>query len=268
MAQITVNDKKVLYSTGGKEWEPGLPVAIFLHGAGQGQSSWVLQARTLAHHGWNVASPDLPGYGQSENQEDILTIEDHSDWTVDFMAALGAKNALLLGHSLGGGIATTLAARSPPSVLALVLVGTQEHMTVNDRLLQATRDNPEEAVNFISNYVFNRSVRMGGAANPGTWQHGTAEALLHACPAPVLHRDFKASHQWDGSAYAPLVKCPTLVVMGEGDRMTRPKLGRALAAAIPGAEFSLVPGAGHSVMSEAPRPFLKILRAFLANLPG
>ena len=68
MAEIMVNGKGVHYTTGGKAWETGLPLVVFVHGAGGNQSIWVMQSRALAHHGWNVASVDLPGHGRSEDQ--------------------------------------------------------------------------------------------------------------------------------------------------------------------------------------------------------
>jgi pimeloyl-ACP methyl ester carboxylesterase len=55
---------------------------------------------------------------------------------------------------------------------------------------------------------------------------------------------------------------PTLIIGGSRDQMTGPKAGAALAKEVPGAQFVLL-DAGHSVMSEAPRPTLAALTRFL-----
>ena len=55
-----------------------------------------------------------------------------------------------------------------------------------------------------------------------------------------------------GLEHAAQVRCPTLVAIGGQDRMTPPKAGLALAAAIPGAATTTIPGAGHMLMVETP----------------
>ena len=46
--------------------------------------------------------------------------------------------------------------------------------------------------------------------------------------------------------------------------MTPPRAGKALADAVPGARYELLPGVGHFIPTEAPRPLLKLLQGFLA----
>jgi pimeloyl-ACP methyl ester carboxylesterase len=58
------------------------------------------------------------------------------------------------------------------------------------------------------------------------------------------------------------VSAPTLVVWGEADRIGDPEFGRAFAAAIPGAEFTLIPDSGHLPQIETPDALIKIVWEF------
>ena len=88
---------------------------VLVHGAALDHSVWALQARALAQHGWNVAAPDLPGHGRSEDAEGTDSIEGYAGWLERFIVALGASEVALVGHSMGACITLTLAASAPAS---------------------------------------------------------------------------------------------------------------------------------------------------------
>src|SRR6185503_8938085 len=73
-------------------------------------------------------------------------------------------------------------------------------------------------------------------------------------PELMLAADLSACAGYEGaSAAASRIACPAVVVAGAEDRMTNPKHGRALADALPRAEFVEIAGAGHMLMAEAPQ---------------
>jgi pimeloyl-ACP methyl ester carboxylesterase len=68
-----------------------------------------------------------------------------------------------------------------------------------------------------------------------------------------LARDLEACAAWDGAiAAAGQVACPTLLLLGEDDRMTPAGRARPLTAAIAGARTVVLPGCGHMIMVERP----------------
>ena len=61
--------------TGGKQFNPALPTAMFIHGGQNDGSVWSLQTRYFAHHGFSVLAIDLPGHGRSQGPA-LASIED------------------------------------------------------------------------------------------------------------------------------------------------------------------------------------------------
>lgn len=267
MKHINIGGRKFFYQNGGVEWRDDQPAVVFIHGAGMDHSVWQQQSRALAHQGWNVAALDLPGHGQSDDIGGLSAMGKYMDWLRDFLAAAKLPRAVLVGHSLGSGMAMEMAVQHPGLVGGMVLVGAGLEMKVHPDLLRDTRHDTPRAGDFISAYTHGKPSHMGGAATPGHWMLGSGTALLATCPGEVLHRDFQVCHEWNGSPLAAKVGCPVLVVTGARDRMTPPRLVRAVADAIPGARFELFDGVGHMVQIEAPRRFLGLLREFLASLP-
>src|SRR5262249_55818513 len=142
--QLTVNGADVFVATGGKAFDASLPTVLFLHGAGNDHTAWALHDRWFAHHGHNVLAPDLPGDGRSAGKL-LPTIAEMAEWTSALLDAAGAKQAKLIGHSMGSLVALEVAARHPAKVSALVLVGTSSAMAVGPDLLKAAEANDHAA---------------------------------------------------------------------------------------------------------------------------
>ena len=112
MLELEINGKRVVCGTGGTERRSGQPLLLFLHGAGNDHSVWSLQARALAHDGWNVIAPDLPGHGGSEDDPVLDSIAAYADWTEQLLIGLEYERCAVVGHSMGACIALDLAARA------------------------------------------------------------------------------------------------------------------------------------------------------------
>jgi pimeloyl-ACP methyl ester carboxylesterase len=95
---------------------------------------------------------------------------------------------------------------------------------------------------------------IGGNPTPGMWMLGGAQALVERSAPGVLATDFRACMAYtEAPIAAATVTCPCTVVVGLGDKMTPPKAGRTLAAAMGGATLIELPGTGHQMMTENPR---------------
>ena len=262
---IDVESIRAYAYTGGKRFDPALPVVVFIHGAQHDHSVWILQSRYLAHHGYAVLAVDLPGHGRSDGAPKP-TIEAMSAWLVALLDATGVSSATLIGHSGGSLVALETASRHPSRVAKLVLVGTAFPMRVADELLAATRDDEPRAIDMINIWSHAGYAQKPSSPGPGFSVVGQNKRLMERMKKGVLHADFNACNAYgNGLAAAAGEQCPTLMILGRRDVMTPLRATRGLREAIPRAEIVEVPGSGHALMAEAPDQVLDAIRAFLAK---
>lgn len=256
---LTVDDRIAHAATGGHEGGDDLPAIVLVHGAGMDSTVWQLQTRYLAYRGFRALAVDLPGHGRSEGPA-LASIEEMADWVGRFIAAAGCESAHVVGHSMGTFIALELARRSPGVVRSLTLCGTATAMPVHpDLLADAEHDLPAAAA-LMAAWGHARPAHVGHNPTPGLWMMGGARALVEMSEPGVLANDFRACMAYEHAlAAAAEVACPATVVIGLGDKMTPPKGGRALAAAIPGARVVELSDTGHSMMVEHPRAVKKAI---------
>src|SRR5262245_54025372 len=242
---FSLNGKNAFAATGGREFDSNLPSVVLIHGAGFDHFVWALHSRYFAHHGHSVLVPDLPGHGRSAGPA-LRTIAEMADWVAALLDAAPARNAQLIGHSMGSLIALETAARHPQKVSALGLIGTAAAMTVGPDLLKAAETNDQAAIDMVSIWGLGFGAELGGSLAPGLWMHGGAQRVLQACAPGVLFSDLSACNSYaDALTAAAKVTVPTTLVLGERDMMTPAKAGKTLAAAIAGARTVVLRGAGH-----------------------
>ena len=266
--QITVNGHATYIYTGGKKLEADAvdrqPVVVFIHGAQQDHSCWGLQSRWFAHHGFSVLAPDLPGHGLSAG-EPLASVEAIADWIVALLDTLGVAQARVVGHSMGSLVTLELAARHPGRVKQAALIGTSLPMPVAPVLLDAARDNEPKAAAMINDWSYSASGQIGGNTVPGLWLLGVNQRLMARQKPGVFHADLAACNAYTRTLDTlSVIAAPVLVIAGSQDKMTSPKLAKAVQAAIPGARLATIEGSGHALMAERPDAVLDALIAFLA----
>ena len=258
--QLKVGSDDIYAATGGKPFDPKLPLIIFLHGAGFDHSMWVLLSRWFAHHGHSVLAPDLPGHGRSKGKL-LTSIGDMADWTVQMIAASGASQARLVGHSMGALIALDAASRYPEKISGLSLIGVGAAMPVSEDLLAAAKTNDHAAVDMVSIWGFGFAAGLGSSLAPGMWMMGGGQRVLERNPPGVLFNDLSACNAYKGATDAAAkIRIPTTLILGERDMMTPLKSGRQLTQAIAGSTEVILPGAGHMSTAERPDEVLAALR--------
>ncbi len=249
--------------TGGKDFDAAKPTVVFIHGAANDHSVWTMQARYVAHHGFNALAPDLPGHGATF-ADARTSIAAYADWLVAFLDTGGLSAATLAGHSMGSLIALDLAARYPARVDKLVLIGASVPMPVSDALLDAARHRPHDAFDLVNAWSHAPKSKLGASAVPGSATIMAGRALLAQSREGVIFNDLAAC-----ASYALLdaalknVIAPTLIISGSQDLMTPAKAGAALSTRLSDARQVVIEGAGHAVMAEAPGKLTDCLREFL-----
>ena len=249
--------------TGTRALVPARRTVVFIHGAANDHSVWVLQSRYFAHHGFNVLAVDLPGHGRSACSA-LHSITDLSAWLVDFLGAAQVSKATLVGHSMGSLVALETAAQHPDRVEKIAMVGSAVPMPVSATLLETSHANDHTAYEIINVFSHSATAQFGGNRVPGAWMMGASMRLMERSAPGALHADFTACNSYStGLEQAAKVSCPVLLVVGSKDQMTPARAAGALASKLAHCTTRTLEGAGHALMSERPDALLDALIEFV-----
>jgi pimeloyl-ACP methyl ester carboxylesterase len=251
MATATVDGHMLFYTRPVKS--EGCPVLLLLHGAGGSHLGWPREIQRLA--GTNVYNLDLPGHGRSPGPG-RATVEEYADVVQAFIDKLDLINITLIGHSMGGAIAQTLALRGLPEVGKMIILNSSAKLRVAPQLLDAARTEPQMAADLVA--------RMSWSAGADKDKVRLSQATMLQIDPVVLHGDFLACDCFDIRSELNKISIPTLVVCGSEDQMTPPKFGRYLAENISGAQLVEIEDAGHFAMLEKPKEVANTIAEFLA----
>ncbi len=241
--QLTVDSRAVHVSTGGRQPERKAPWIVFVHGAGFTHHIWIQQGRALAHDGWNMLAPDLPGHGQSGGTP-LASVAEMADWLVGLLDAAGCRQAVVVGHSLGGLVALEAAATKPQRFAALVLIGTAAAIPVNSTLIDTAVSDPDQARAFMISRGFGSSAHLHENTWPGASHIFAGMEIMRRNGPQVLAIDLKACDAYrDGPERAKAIHQPSLCIFGERDRMVPAKRGLELAQMLATARSSSCPAA-------------------------
>lgn len=269
--KLTVADQPVFLYTGARPLDHTRPAAVLIHGAGNDHSVWNHQARHLAHRGFAVVAPDLPGHGRSGGTP-LPSIEALAQWLVALLDALQVEQAALVGHSMGSLVALHAAAEHPARATRLVLVGSVAPMPVASPLLDAARDARDLAHTMINQWSFTPKSQLGASAAPGMHLPNMNRQLMARQREGVLANDLAACNDYvRGLETAARVRCPTALLCAARDQMTPRRavqpLCEALAGVPGGARIIDIAAAGHAMMAEAPDAVSDALRRLLLAEP-
>ena len=209
-------------------------------------------------HLTDVPAPSLAQLIKRDKAAAAYRLEDMADDGVALLDHLGIEKAHVVGASMGGMIAQTIAARHPDRTLSLVSIMSntgnrwagQPAFTVLPVLLKAPPKDRDAYIEFtekvyesIGSTELERDVEslraMAGLSFERRQDPRGAGRQLAAILA-----------SGDRTQELKKIRCPALVIHGTADRLVRPSGGKATAKAIPGAELMLIEGMGHDL----PRP--------------
>ena len=254
MTTVQVMGAEVFY-VGRRPVPERQPPVVFLHGAGGTHQMWLYQVRDLPRA--PSYAPDLPGHGRSGGAG-RQRLAEYGDWLISFLDGLGLERAVVVGHSMGGGIALDVALRYPHRLAGLGLVASGARMRVAPALLESLRQDPEGAVQFIAGWSY-------GPEAPEEMVRQGRRQLQQTRP-DVLYGDFVACDAFDVRDRLGEISVPAFVLCGTQDRMTPAKFAPALRDGLLDATLHLVEGAGHMVLVEQPQAVTNALLALLDRL--
>ncbi|ATB34320.1 alpha/beta fold hydrolase [Melittangium boletus] len=260
---------------------------LLLHGKNFFGAYWRDTLSALSQAGYRVVVPDQLGFGRSSKPAIDYSFHLLATQTKKLLDQLGVQKVAVVGHSMGGMLATRFARLFPEATTQLVLenpIGLEDYRELvpwrsTEELYRGQLDVTEESVRKYQKtyYVtwrpeYEEWVRIPfrqslSAEYPRlAWVSAATEQMIYQ--QPVVHE-------------FPLVKVPVLLVIGQADRTTigrarlspealtklgqYPELGRRAARAFPQATLVEIPNVGHIPHFEAPEKWREALLGFLGK---
>lgn len=244
---------------GVRRWGAGPPHVVLCHGAGGNRDSLAPLGDALAARGLDVAAISLPGRTGSQGHP-AETIPQAAAWLARVLAELAPGGAVLLGHSMGGGVGIETVLGTDARVRGLVLAATGARLRVHPDILARAAATVEEGGHLAE--LGAAALRPDGP--PTARSHVlTADAMT---PGASALADWEATDRFDRLADVVDLDLPVLVIAGELDRLTPVTYAEYLVEHAPSAELVVLPGAGHWLPVEEADRVADAVAAFVGRL--
>jgi pimeloyl-ACP methyl ester carboxylesterase len=266
--RIHVADGSVAYFDHGD----GHPV-VFVHGLVGDFTHFEHVAVRLADLGHRVIGIDLPGCGASHKRRRRFCVDSYARDVLEFADKLGLERFSLVGHSAGGAISTVAALRAPTRVERLALLSTAgmrrypkaahvaAKMLMKRALLEHTLERlamPLLDLVLVEKNAYTDKFIKDALDRPvdptlremARVMEGLVPDLMHAT---VLDR-------------AHGLAMPLALIWGDTDRLIPDASARSIAARVPSARLTKLPGCGHMPMIERPDVVARELAHFLRRV--
>jgi pimeloyl-ACP methyl ester carboxylesterase len=229
---------------------------VFLHGAGGSHHTWRDQWAGLKGVA-RLVIPDLPGHAGTQGPPKE-SIEEYADWLGAFLAETGIGKFIVAGHSMGGAIALRAALSRVKGLEALILAGTGAKLKVSPVIFDGIASRFE---GFAPELVEWMTARAGDRL----LREDITRDLVSTRPS-TFAVDFGACDAFDVRERLDLIGLPTLVIVGDDDRLTPLRYSEYLATNIRGAVLKIIRNAGHVAMLEKPHEFNNVVASFVHSL--
>jgi pimeloyl-ACP methyl ester carboxylesterase len=241
---------------------------VCLHGVGSYLEAWSGVVEHLKSR-FTILTFDLRGHGQSSKIKGRYDIDDFVNDTLALVRHVGFGVINLAGFSLGGLIAQRLALAYPDRVGRLVLLSTVAGRTPEERTRVRARLQALQVNQSSAHYDASLSRYF-----TETFQARHPELL-----AELRRRDLANDRDCFAAAYRVLaetdygdvvdrIECPTLIVTGENDDGSNPRMARYMHERIRDSRLRILPGLRHSILIEAPALVGSTMADFLGDVIG
>ena len=236
------------------------PPVVFAHGVTLSSRVWAKQFESFPDASFRAIAFDGRGHGESTVGETGHSIENLAEDVRSVLETLDLRNAVLVGHSMGGMAVQAFAVHHPDvakeRVSGLVLMSTAARTVTSDaRRVRGGLERATVAVPNLAALMRQRNLglliaRLGFGDVPNPSHVEATREMLAACSRATIREASRALLSFDVTAGLPSVNVRSLVLVGTADILTPPRDARQIAALLPHARLVELTGAGHMLMYE------------------
>ena len=250
---VIIDSRRIHYSDSGSG-----TALIFIHGFGASAYSWRKNLNPISKH-FRVFAIDLPGFGYSDKFLDAdYSIDGYSDFIIQFMDHMQIRDAILVGHSLGGGIALTVALKYPKRVRGLILVDAEAYAITPPLMLRIAK---LPAVGSLIHHAIGEWVIRLSLKRSFFDQTLVTDNLVKEYYRPFLTVNGKVApirvlQAMDFAKFKNLaaqyrkIREKALIIWGKEDQISKIHLAYKLKKDLPNSRLIIVPQSGHLVQEE------------------
>jgi pimeloyl-ACP methyl ester carboxylesterase len=246
---------------------PGKPQLLLLHGLTDAAVCWTPVIEALAGD-YDIFAPDARGHGQTDAPERGYSALDHAGDAVAFIHALGLDQPIILGHSMGGMVATVVAGQHPALIRAAIF---EDPAWFDLAQMPSPEMRSQRADEWRADLVANQAlppadmIAKRRAADPGwadaefgPWSVAKQQARLN-----VLEYIEHAPSDW--RALVRAMQTPALLITGDVARgvIISPQQAAEAQSLNPLLAVVNIPNTGHSIRRDAFAGYMDAVRAFL-----
>ena len=255
----------------GLEQGEGLAV-VFLHAGVCDKRMWLDQMAVVAEQGWHAIAYDRRGYGETNSEDEPFSHLEDLEALLDEMEI---HAVILVGCSMGGGLAVDFALAHPGRVIGLVLVGTSItgapwSVTAEESAIEMAEEDAWERGDIDLLNRVQAHEWLDGPRSPSGRVGGAARELFLdmnalALSKPELTREELLPDAWNRME---TVSAPTLLIVGDEDFTALVDRHETLSETMPNAFGVVLEGAAHIPSIEKPELFNSVLLQFLDAFAG
>ena len=249
-----INGLKIKYIAEGS----GQQSVLLLHGWGSNITLFSYITEHLKPY-FKVYAPDMPGFGESDEPETTWSVDDYTDFVIEFCRKMGIDRCFIIGHSFGGRVIIKLMSRSalPFAVDRIVLTdsaGIRPKQTFRKKIKRriykiGKKFFSSKPVTKIAPDAMEKFRRRNGSAD-----YNAASPVMRQCLVKVVNEDL--------TPLIPNINAPTLLIWGDKDDATPLSDGQLMEKLIPDAGLVVFEGSGHYAFLEQGERFCRILDSF------
>jgi len=239
-----IENQNIYASDAGQGIDVKKKTMVFLHGSGLSHIVWSLTEQFFFNKNFNVLSLDLPGHGNSDGPC-LDSIEKIADWLEEVFKKLNLNDLILVGHSQGCLEILEYAHKYKSRLKKLIFVGGSNKMPVHPNLIELAKNGDSDAIKLMMKWGYEGSKKFIGG-NP-------VEKIIQSPRdiSEILAVDLIACNNYlNGSEAAKKINLPSLVILGELDKMVNLESGKKFSNLLENSTTHIINECGHMIMIE------------------
>jgi pimeloyl-ACP methyl ester carboxylesterase len=269
--RLETHDGGSLYvvEAGDESWPP----IVLSHGVTLSVRTWFYQLEQLPKEGFRTIAFDHRGHGLSDLGDGGHSLENLAEDVRTVVLGLDLREAVLVGHSMGGVAVQEFVTRFPElaaeRVAGIVLLSTLAYTPFGSRstrtkarIEKLTKRTPDASWLWERRNLGLLAARLGFGANPRPSHVELVRRMMVDCPSETRRDAPRVLIGLDLTKVLPDVRIPTVVIGGTADALTPPSEARRIAHLVPGARLELLEGGGHMLMLERTEQVNRLIADF------